>query len=58
MNIEEKIKDCEYNLKQINYFNPDPFYVNYFFKAYLLSAIDIYDKNALATTAAQKQAGS
>ena len=31
MNIEGKIKDCEYNLKQIIYFNPDPFYVNYFF---------------------------
>jgi len=44
MNIEEKIKDCEYNLKQINYFNPDPFYVNYFFKAYLQSAIDVYDE--------------
>jgi hypothetical protein len=44
MNIEEKIKDCEYNLKQINHFNPDPYYVNYFFKAYLQSVIDVYDE--------------
>jgi len=44
MNIEGKIKDCEYNLKQINYFNPDPYYVNYFFKAYLQSVIDVYDE--------------
>jgi hypothetical protein len=44
MNVEGKIRDCEYNLKQINYFNPDPFYVNYFFKAYLQSVIDVYDE--------------
>ena len=44
MNIEEKIRDCEYNLKQINHFNPDPYYVNYFFEAYLQSVIDVYDK--------------
>jgi len=44
MNIEGKIKDCEYNLKQINHFNPDPYYVNYFFKAYLQSVIDVYDE--------------
>jgi len=44
MNIEEKIKDCEYNLKQINHFNPDPYYVNYFFKAYLQSVIELYDE--------------
>ena len=43
MNIKLKIKDCEYNLKQINHFNPDPYYVNYFFKAYLHSVIDVYD---------------
>ncbi len=43
MNIEGKIKDCEYNLKQINHFNPDPYYVSYFFKAYLQSVVDIYD---------------
>ena len=44
MNIEGKIRDCEYNLKQINYFNPDPYYVNYFFKAYLQCVIDVYDE--------------
>jgi len=44
MNIEGKIKDCEYNLKQIKHFDPDPYYVNYFFKAYLQSVIDVYDE--------------
>ncbi len=44
MNIEGKIKDCEYNLKQIKYFDPDPYYVNYFFKAYLQSLIYVYDE--------------
>jgi len=43
MNVEEKIRDCEYNLKQIKYFNPDPYYVNYFFKDYLKSVIGVYD---------------
>jgi len=42
MNVEGKIKDCEYNLKQIKHFDPDPYYVNYFFKAYLQSVIDVY----------------
>jgi len=44
MNIEGKIKNCEYNLKQIIYFNPDPYYMNYFFKAYLQSVIKVYDE--------------
>lgn len=43
MNIEEKIRDCKYNLKQIKHFNPDPFYVNYFFKNYLQAVSDVYD---------------
>jgi len=43
MNIEEKIRDCKYNLKQIKYFNPDPYYVNYFFTNYLQAVADIYD---------------
>jgi len=43
MNVEEKIETCQYNLNQINHFNPDPHYVNYFFKAYLQSVIDVYD---------------
>jgi hypothetical protein len=44
MNIEVKIRDCEYNLKQIYHFNPDPYYVSYFFKAYIQSVIDVYDE--------------
>jgi len=44
MNIEGKLKDCEYNLKQINHFNPDPFYVNHFFKEYLQSVMHVYDE--------------
>ena len=44
MSIERKIADCQYNLKQINHFNPDPYYVDYFFKVYLQSVINVYDK--------------
>ncbi len=44
MNIDGKIKDCKYYLKQINHFNPDPYYVNYFFKAYLQSLIYFYNE--------------
>jgi len=44
MNIEEKIKNCEFNLKQINRFEPDPYYVGYFFKEYLQTIIDIYNE--------------
>jgi len=44
MNVEGKIKDCEYYLKQINHFNPDPHYVSYFFQVYLQSVIDVYDE--------------
>jgi hypothetical protein len=43
MNIEAKIRDCEYNLNQINHFNPDPHYVNYFLGAYIQSVINVYD---------------
>jgi hypothetical protein len=43
MNVEGKIEDCEYNLKQINHFNPDPYYVNNFLEAYIQSVIDVYD---------------
>ena len=43
MNVEEKIKECSYNLKQINHFNPDPYYVNYFLEAYIQSVINVYD---------------
>ena len=40
MNIEEAIKKCEISLKQIKQYDPDPFYVNYFFEQY----IDLRDK--------------
>ena len=44
MDVEEKVRDCKYNLKQIKYFNPDPYYVNYFFTNYLQAVSNIYDK--------------
>lgn len=44
MNIDGKIKDCEFYLKQIIRFNPDPYFVGYFFKAYIQSVIDCYDE--------------
>ena len=31
MNVEEEIKKCEGYLKQIKQYDPDPFYVDYFF---------------------------
>ena len=42
MNIEEKIKNCEIYLKQIKKYDPDPYYVNYFFNNYIDSVNDIY----------------
>ena len=44
MSVERKVADCQHNLKQINHFNPDPYYVDYFFKAYLQSVINVYDE--------------
>ena len=35
MNIEEAIKKCEISLKQIKQYDPDPFYVDYFFNHYI-----------------------
>ncbi len=35
MNIEETIKKCEISLKQIRQYDPEPFYVDYFFNQYL-----------------------
>ena len=35
MNIEEAIDKCEIYLKQIKQYDPDPFYVNYFFEQYI-----------------------
>ena len=37
MNIEEAIKNCEISQKQIKQYDPDPFYVKYFFNEYLNS---------------------
>jgi len=42
MTIEEKIEECEFNLNQIKHFDPDPFYVNYFFKLFIESVIKAY----------------
>jgi hypothetical protein len=39
MNIEKTIEKCEISLKQIKQYDPDPFYVNYFFNQYI-SSID------------------
>ncbi|MDH3278373.1 MAG: hypothetical protein OEM21_09785 [Nitrosopumilus sp.] len=44
MSVEGKIKDCEFYLKQIEKFNPDPHYTDYFVRAYLKSIIYVYDK--------------
>ena len=40
MNIEEAVEKCEIFLKQIKQYDPDPFYVNHFFKQY----VDLRDK--------------
>jgi len=41
MNVEEEIKKCEIYLKQIKQYDPDPFYVNYFFNKYINSINNI-----------------
>ena len=43
MNIEEKIKNCEIYLKQIQKYDPDAFYVNHFFNEYIDSVNNTYD---------------
>lgn len=35
MNIEKTIDDCKIYLKQIKQYEPDPFYVNYFFSKFI-----------------------
>ena len=42
MDIEQRIKDCEFNLKQINYFNPDPYFVSHFFENYIKHVKNFY----------------
>ncbi len=41
MNVEEEIKKCEVYLKQIKQYDPDPFYVSYFFSEYINSINNI-----------------
>ena len=41
MNVEEEIKKCEIYSKQIKQYDPDPFYVNYFFNKYINSINNI-----------------
>jgi hypothetical protein len=43
MNLEAKLKDCKFNLDQINHFNPEPYYVRHFLKEYLKSVIETYE---------------
>ena len=41
MNIDEAIEKCEIYLKQIKQYDPDPFYVNYFFEQFIDSVNEI-----------------
>ena len=41
MNIVKEIKKCEIYLKHIKQYDPDPFYVNYFFNKYINSINNI-----------------
>ncbi len=41
MNIEEEIKNCGIYSKQIKQYDPDPFYVDYFFNKYINSINNI-----------------
>ncbi len=43
MNVEKALKNCEIYLKQIKQYDPDPFYVNYFFVKYIDSVKKIFD---------------
>ncbi len=36
MNVDEVVKNCEIYLKQIKQYDPDPYYVNYFFNQYII----------------------
>jgi len=42
MNIEKTIEDCEIYVKQIKQYDPDAYYVNYFFNKYINSVNDIF----------------
>ncbi|MDX1595989.1 MAG: hypothetical protein R3327_03525 [Nitrosopumilaceae archaeon] len=42
MELEEKIDDCEFNLRQLQHFEPDPHYTKYFFNEFLKSVDKFY----------------
>ncbi|MEK0366395.1 MAG: hypothetical protein QQN45_00495 [Nitrosopumilus sp.] len=43
MDIEKTIKNCEIYLKRIKQYEPEPYYVNYFFNEYINSVNDTFD---------------
>lgn len=43
MNIEEAIKNCEDNIKRIKQYDPDPYYVNYFFNEFINNVNKTFD---------------
>ncbi len=43
MDIEETIKNCEIYLKRIKQYEPEPYYVNYFFNEYMNSVNDTFN---------------
>ncbi len=43
MNIEKEITKCEIALKQIKQYDPDPYYVDYFFNEYMISVNNIIE---------------
>lgn len=42
MNFDEKFNKIKFCSNQIKHFEPDPFYVNHFFKEFLVTVIEIY----------------
>jgi len=43
MNVEETIKKCEIYSKQIKQYDPDPFYIDYFFTKYIDSVNEVFN---------------
>ncbi|MCH7561877.1 MAG: hypothetical protein IIC67_11040 [Thaumarchaeota archaeon] len=43
MDIEKTIKNCEIYLKRIKQYEPEPYYVNYFFNEYINSVNDTFN---------------
>ena len=43
MDIEKK-SESEFILKKIKQFEPDPYYVNYYFNSYLFSVNNVYQE--------------